>query len=83
VRIVAAYRQAGGRPVPADPGLFHGNVEAYLRTAEWLLWRALGHRGDDPAVRAQSATECLARLGGTAKCLGRIPEWTGWLADAR
>jgi Ser/Thr protein kinase RdoA (MazF antagonist) len=83
VRVITAYRRAGGRPVPADPGLFHGNLEAYLRTAEWLLWRALGHRGDDPAVRALSATECLVRLRGTAKCLRRIPEWTGWLADVR
>jgi Ser/Thr protein kinase RdoA (MazF antagonist) len=78
-RTIAAYRHAGGRPIPADPTLFHGIVDAQLRTAEWLLWRALGHRDDDPATRAQAATECLARLHGTAKSLRRIPEWASWL----
>lgn len=78
-RTIAAYRRAGGRPIPADPALFHGIVDGQLRTAVWLLWRALGHRGDDPATRAQAATECLARLRGAAKSLRRIPEWAGWL----
>jgi Ser/Thr protein kinase RdoA (MazF antagonist) len=78
-RTIAAYARAGGRPVPADPAVFHGIVDAQLQTAEWLLWRALGHRGDEPAERARAATECLARLRGTAKSLRRIPEWTGWL----
>jgi hypothetical protein len=78
-RTIAAYRRAGGRPIPADPALFHGIVEAQMHTAEWLLWRALGHRGDDPAGQARAATECLARLRGAAKSLHRIPEWTGWL----
>ncbi|MEV0562151.1 aminoglycoside phosphotransferase family protein [Dactylosporangium sp. NPDC050588] len=79
-RTVAAYHRADGRPIPPDPALFHGIVEAQLRTAEWLLWRALGHRGDGPADRDRSATECLARLRGTAKSLRRIPEWVSWLA---
>jgi Ser/Thr protein kinase RdoA (MazF antagonist) len=80
-RTIAAYRRAGGRPIPADPALFHGIVEAQVHTAEWLLWRALGHRGDDPAGQAQAATACLARLRGAAKSLRRIPEWAGWLAE--
>jgi Ser/Thr protein kinase RdoA (MazF antagonist) len=83
VRTIAAYRRAGGRPIPADPALFHGIVDGQLRTAEWLLWRALGHRGDDAAVRARTATECLDRLRGAAKSLRRIPEWAGWLVDCR
>lgn len=82
-RTIAAYRRAGGRPLPADPALFHGIVDAQLRTAEWLLWRALGHRGDDPTGRAQAATECLVRLRGAAKSLRRIPEWAGWLIDCQ
>jgi hypothetical protein len=80
-RTIAAYRRAGGRPLPADPALFHGIVDGQLRTAEWLLWRALGHRGDDLPGRAQAATECLARLRGAAKSLRRIPEWAGWLTE--
>jgi serine/threonine protein kinase len=72
-RTIAAYRRAGGRPIRADPALFHGVVDGQLRTAEWLLWRALGHRGDDTATRAQAGTECLARLRGAAKSLRRIP----------
>jgi Ser/Thr protein kinase RdoA (MazF antagonist) len=81
-RTVAAYHRAGGRPVPADPALFHGVVRAQLRTAEWLLWRALGHRGDDAAAREQAATECLARLHGVRKSLRCIPDWTRWLAES-
>ncbi|GAA2691293.1 phosphotransferase [Actinoplanes palleronii] len=79
VRTIAAYRRAGGRALPADPALFHGIVEAQLRTAEWLLWRALGHRDDDAPTRARSAIACLARLRGAAKNLRLIPEWAGWL----
>jgi hypothetical protein len=48
-------------------------------TAEWLLWRALGHRDDDAAARAEAAAECLARLRGVGKSLRRISEWSGWL----
>ncbi|WP_433203108.1 hypothetical protein ACQP00_33545 [Dactylosporangium sp. CS-047395] len=59
--------------------MFHGIVEAQLQTAEWLLWRALGHRGDDRAGRTLAAAECLARLRGVAKSLRRIPEWSTWL----
>ncbi|MEU4235847.1 aminoglycoside phosphotransferase family protein [Actinoplanes sp. NPDC026619] len=80
VRTVTAYHRAGGRPLVADPALFHGIVEAQLGGAQWLLWRALGHRGDDAATRAQSATECVARLRGAAKSMRLIPEWTGWLS---
>jgi hypothetical protein len=80
-RTVAAYRRAAGCPIPPDPALFHGIVEAQLHTAQWLLWRALGHRGDDLAGQAQAATECLARLRGAAKSLHRIPEWTAWLTE--
>ncbi|MCU7726263.1 aminoglycoside phosphotransferase family protein [Actinoplanes sp. KI2] len=82
-RTLTAYHRAGGRPIPADPAVFHGIVEAQLHTAEWLLWRALGHRGDDPAARARAATECLARLRGAAKSLGHIATWTGWLSELR
>ncbi|GAA2594700.1 hypothetical protein GCM10010435_87170 [Winogradskya consettensis] len=80
-RTIGAYRRAGGRPLPAVPALFQGIVEAQLRTAEWLLWRALGHRDDDPAARALAATECLTRLRGAAKSLRRVPEWATWLAE--
>ncbi len=83
IRTVTAYRRAGGRPFPADPALFHGIVTAQLHTAEWLLWRALGHRGDDATARRQAATECLARLDGMAKSLRLLPRWHRWLADAR
>ncbi|GIE82203.1 hypothetical protein Aph02nite_81530 [Actinoplanes philippinensis] len=75
-RTITAYLRAGGRPLPADPAVFHGIVDAQLQTAEWLLWRALGHRGDGPGERARAAGECLARLRGAAKSLRRIPEWT-------
>jgi aminoglycoside phosphotransferase (APT) family kinase protein len=80
-RTIAAYLRGGGRPLPADPALFHGIVDAQLQTAEWLLWRALGHRGDEPAQRARAETECLARLHGAAKSLRLIPTWTGWLTE--
>jgi hypothetical protein len=80
-RTITAYRRAGGRPIPADPAVFHGIIQAQVHTAEWLLWRALGHRGDDPTTRAQAATECLARLRGAAKSLHHIPEWAGWLTE--
>lgn len=82
-RVVAAYRQAGGAVPPADPGLFQGVVTAQLRTAEWLLWRALGHRGDDDESRRHAAVECLARLRGVKKSLRLIPCWTGWLTTSR
>ncbi|BEL02819.1 hypothetical protein Q0Z83_010100 [Actinoplanes sichuanensis] len=78
-RTIAAYLRAGGRALPADPAIFHGIVEAQLRTAEWLLWRALGHRHDEPAERDHAARECPARLRGAAESLRRIPEWTTWL----
>ncbi|WP_433043581.1 hypothetical protein [Dactylosporangium sp. CS-033363] len=81
-RTIKSYLRAGGCPIPSDPAVFHGIVEAQLQTAEWLLWRALGHRGDDRAGRALAAAECLDRLRGAAKSLRRIPEWSSWLASA-
>lgn len=81
-RTVTAYHRAGGHPTPGDPALFHGIVAAQLHTAEWLLWRALGHRGDDTASRRRSATECLARLDGVAKSLHLLPRWHSWLTKA-
>jgi hypothetical protein len=82
IRTVTAYRQAGGHPMPPDPALFHGIVAAQLHTAEWLLWRALGHRGDDAADRRQAAGECIARLDGVAKSLRLLPRWHSWLSEA-
>nr|WP_239159157.1 hypothetical protein [Actinoplanes humidus] len=70
-------------PRPArscSTGTAPGIVDAQLQTAERLLWRALGHRDDDPAAQTQAATECLAQLRGAAGSLRRIPEWATWLA---
>ncbi len=77
---VAAYIRYGGRPIAPGPALFHGIVAAQLHTAEWLLWRALGHRGD-VAAREAAAPECLARLDGVAKSLRFLPHWHSWLTE--
>ncbi len=75
--------QTEDNPLGLPHSVFHGIVEAQVQTAEWLLWRALGHRGDDPASQAHAGTACLARLRGVAKSLHRIPDWTAWLIEVQ
>jgi Phosphotransferase enzyme family len=74
-RILAGY----DRDLPRGPAAFGGLVRSQLRSAAWLLWRALGHRPVTAVERELSRTHLRDTLTAVHTALARIPEWATWL----
>ncbi|MDT0266480.1 phosphotransferase [Streptomyces sp. DSM 44915] len=81
LRVLAAYRAAGGGVLPADPAVFGGLLANRLGGAAFLLWRALGHRPVSAPERAAAHRHTLEYLAQLRLTLGRLDTWTGWLAE--
>jgi Ser/Thr protein kinase RdoA (MazF antagonist) len=78
-RVVAAYRRAGGHRVPPTEAVLAGVMHQQLGAAQWLLWRALGHRPVTPAERTASATRTLRMLDELRLSLSRLDDWAALL----
>ena len=80
-QVVTAYRAAGGRRVPGTPAVLAGVPHALLTAAQWLLWRALGHRPVTPAEQAASATGTIAQLDQLRLALASLETWSTLLRE--
>jgi hypothetical protein len=80
-RVLRAYRAAGGRRIPPEPGSFTGLLQGQLGGAAWMLWRALGHRPVSPPERAAAHDHTLTILADLRLALRHLDTWTGWLRD--
>jgi len=83
VRVLGAYRGAGGAAVPPDPAVLAGVLRHQLAAAAWMLFRALGHRPVTVAERAAAlphVLELLAELRASSAAQG---ERLRWVAEAQ
>jgi len=80
-QVVACYRRAGGFPVPPTEAVLAGWLRQQLGAAQWLLWRALGHRPLTPQERAASATRTVDALDELRRGLRDREVWSALLRD--